>query len=197
MSTCPRELHAMLHVFQQWSIRNCVQINTDKTKTMVFFEPPALLRARGTQHQPGPTMFPYHVYSPFPTSDPCSYLIHEVFQFEYIGLVLDPKLTMHLANVEAIRCASQGQALGLAVSQAYSLQYDKNSSQLTPTQKLGLWKAIVLPHCFSRTCGTSKAKQILRKCKLVSTCPWLESCMHMATTLHFWQIQESQAPLYN
>jgi len=52
---------------------------------------------------------------------------------------------MHLATVEAIRRASQGQALTLAVS--YSLRYDKNSSQLTPTQNLlGLWKAIVLPH---------------------------------------------------
>jgi len=46
--------------------------------------------------------------------------------------------------VEAIRRASQGLALALAVS--YSLCYDKNSSQLTPTQNLGLWKSIVLPH---------------------------------------------------
>ena len=52
---------------------------------------------------------------------------------------------MHLATVEAIHRASQGQALTLAVS--YSLRYDKNSSQLTPTQNLlGLWKVIVLPH---------------------------------------------------
>jgi len=87
---------------------------------------------------------PFHVYSPFPISDPRSYPILEVSQFEYLGLILDPKLTMHLATVESIRCASQGQALALAVS--YSLQYDKNSSQLTPTQNLGLWKSIVLPH---------------------------------------------------
>ena len=53
-------------------------------------------------------------------------------KFEYLGLILDPKLTMHLATVETIRCASQGQALALTVS--YSLRYDKNSSQLTPTQ---------------------------------------------------------------
>ena len=79
-----------------------------------------------------------------PTSNPRSYPIHEVSQFEYLGLILDPKLTMHLTTVEAIRRASQGQALVLAVS--YSLCYDKNSSQLTPTQNLGLWKAIVLPH---------------------------------------------------
>jgi len=89
-------------------------------------------------------MPPFHVYSPFPTSDPRSYPILEVSQFEYLGLILDPKLIMHLATVEAIRRASKGQALALAVS--YSLRYDKNSSQLTPTQNLGLWKSIVLPH---------------------------------------------------
>ena len=107
---------------------------------MTFFETPALLRARGGQHQPGPTMPTFHVDSPFPTSDPRSYPIHE----EYLGLTLDPKLTIHLTTVEAIRRAAQGQALALAVS--YSIQYDKNSSQFTPTQNLGLWKAIVLPH---------------------------------------------------
>jgi len=111
---------------------------------MAFFETLALLRAWGGQHQPSPTMPSFHVYSPFPTSEPRSYPIHEVSQFEYLGFILDPKLTMHLATVEAICRASQGQALALAVS--YSLCYDKNFSQLTPTQNLGLWKAIVLPH---------------------------------------------------
>ena len=51
---------------------------------------------------------------------------------------------MHLAAVEAIRRASQGQALALAVS--YLLRHDKNSFQLTPSQNLGLWKVIVLSH---------------------------------------------------
>jgi len=146
MSICPRELQSMLHTCQHWSIRNRMQISTVKTKIMAFFETPALLRARGGQHQPSPTMPPFHVYSPFPTSDPRSYPItgHEVSQFEYLGLILDSKLTMHLATVQAIHRASQGQALALAVS--YSLHYDKNSSQLTPTRNLGLWKSIVLPH---------------------------------------------------
>ena len=90
----------MLHVCQQWSIRNRMQINTEKTKIMALFETPALLRAQRDQHQPGPTMPPFHVYSPFPTSDPHSYPTHEVFQFEYLGLILDPKLTIHLATVE-------------------------------------------------------------------------------------------------
>jgi len=74
---------------------------------MVFFEAPALLRARGGQHQPSSTMLPFHVYSPFPTSNPRSHPILEVSQSEYPGLILDPKLTMHLATVEAIRRASQ------------------------------------------------------------------------------------------
>ena len=57
---------------------------------------------------------------------------------------------MHLATVEAIRRASQGQALALAIS--YSLRYDKNSSQLTPSQNLGLLKSIVLPHFLQNLC---------------------------------------------
>ena len=111
---------------------------------MAFFETPALLRARGGQHQPSPTIPPFQMYSPFPTSDPHSYPIHEVSQFEYLCLILDPKLTMHLTTLEAICSASQGQALTLAVS--YSICYDKNSSKFTSTQNLGLWKSTVLPH---------------------------------------------------
>jgi len=158
---------------------------------MAFFETPALLRARGVQNQPSPTMYPFHVYSPFPTSNPSSYPIHEVCQFEYLGLILDPKLTMHLATVEAIRRASQGQALALAVS--YSLRYDKNSSQLTPTQNLGLWKSIVLPHFLQNLCYIHwhsdtdiKKMQTSLNLSLAS-----ESYMYMATTQDFWQTQES------
>ena len=128
---------------------------------MALFEIPALLRARGGQHQPSSTMPPFHVYSPFQTSDPRSYPIHEVSQFEYLGLILDPKLTMHLATVEAIRRASQGQAFALAFS--YSLRCDKNSSQLILTQNLCLWKSMYYL-TFSRTCVTFTATQTSKKC---------------------------------
>jgi len=144
MSTCPRELQAMLHVCQEWSFRNRMQINTQKTKVMVFFEAPSLHKARGGKHRPGPTLPPFHIHAPFPTSSPCSYLVTEVLQFEYLGLILDPKLTMHLATTEAIRRAAHGQSVTQTVS--YSLRYDKKRSQLTPTQNLGLWKSTVLPH---------------------------------------------------
>ena len=44
ISTCPRELQAMLHVCQAWSIRNRMQINTQKTKVMAFFDIPPFRR---------------------------------------------------------------------------------------------------------------------------------------------------------
>ena len=119
-----------------------MQINTQKTKVMAFFETPSLQKARGGQHRPGQSLPPFHIHAPFPI--PCTHLITEVLQFEYLGLILDPKLTMHLATTEAIRRAAHGQSLTQAVS--YSLRYDKKRSQLTPTQSLGLWKSAVLPH---------------------------------------------------
>jgi len=127
-----RELQAMLHVCQEWSIRNRMQINTQKTKVMAFFETPSLQKARGGQHQPGPTLPPFHIHAPFPISSTCFYLITEVLQFEYLGLILDPKLTMHLATTEAIRRTAHGQSVTQALS--YPLRYDKKRSQLTPTQ---------------------------------------------------------------
>ena len=44
ISTCPLELQEMLHACQLWSIRNRMQINTEKTKMMPFFETPSALR---------------------------------------------------------------------------------------------------------------------------------------------------------
>ena len=84
MSTFPCELQAMLHVCQEWSVRNRMQINTQKTKVIAFFETASLQKARGGQHQHGPTLPPFHIHAPFQTSSPCSYLITvaEVLQFE-------------------------------------------------------------------------------------------------------------------
>ena len=75
---------------------------------MAFFDTHSLQKARSGQHRPGPTLPPFHIHTPFPTSSPCSYLITEVLQFEYLGLILDPKLTMHIATTETIRHAAHG-----------------------------------------------------------------------------------------
>ena len=82
----------------------------------------SLHKARGRQHRPGPTLPPFLIHAPFPTLSPCSYLITEVLQFESLGLILDPKLTVHLATTEAIRRTAHGQSVTQAVS--YSLRYD-------------------------------------------------------------------------
>ena len=130
-----------------------MQINTQKTKVMAFFETqkikvmaffetPSLQKARGGQHRSGPTLTPIHIHTPFPNSSPCSYLITEVLQFEYLGLILDPKLTMHLTTTKAIQRAIHSQSVTLPVS--CSLRYDKKRSQLTPTLRMGLWKSTVL-----------------------------------------------------
>jgi len=92
--------------------------------------------------RPNPTPLPHP--RTLPNLLPLSYLITEVLQFEYLGLILDPKLTMYLATTESIRRAAHGQSVTQGVS--YSLRYDKKRSQLTPTQNLGLWKSTVLPH---------------------------------------------------
>ena len=144
ISTCPRELQEMLHACQLWSIRNRMQINTEKTKMMAFFETPATLRLRGGRHQPSPSLPPFHIYAPYPSLHPRSLLIREVLQFEYLGLLLDPKLSMHLAALNAITKATKGHALTQSVS--YSMRYDRKQSQLSPIQSLGLWKSVVLPH---------------------------------------------------
>jgi len=145
-------------------------------KETCFFETPSLQKARGGQHRPGPTLPPFHIHAPFPTSSPCSYLITEVLQIEYLGLILGPKLSMHLATTEAIRRAAHGQSVTQAVS--YSLRYDKKRSQLTPTQSLGLWKSTVLPH-FLQNLRYIQSTTDVTKLQSASTSPLLALSMSM------------------
>jgi len=81
MSTCPRELQAMLHVCQEWSFRNRMQINTQKTKVMAFFEIPSLQKARGGQHRPGPTLPPL----PHPRSQPHPLALTSLLRYSYLN----------------------------------------------------------------------------------------------------------------
>ena len=93
---------------------------------------PPPFRRFGGQDRPDQSLSPFHIHAPFPILSPFSHLITEVLQFEYLGLILDPKLTMDLATTETIRRAVHGQSLTQVVS--YSLRYDQKRSQLTPTQ---------------------------------------------------------------
>jgi len=172
MSTCLRELQAMLHVCQAWSIRNRMKINTQKTKVMAFFETPSLQKAGGGQHRPGPTLSPFHIHAPFPTSSPCSFLITEVLQFGYLGLILDLELTMHLASTEAIRRAAHGQSVTQAV--AYSLRYDNNAPN-SPQHKAWVYGNLLYYLISSRICDICRVLQMLLNFRLASTSPLLVS----------------------
>ena len=69
-------------------------------------------------------------------------------QIDYLGLRLDPMLTMKPAVASIQEKANKGHSLALAVS--YSLWYDKHHSNPTlcqsPVEMLNLWKSCVLPH---------------------------------------------------
>jgi len=77
-----------------------------------------------------------------------------------LALFCTPKLTMHPTTAEAIRRAFQGQALALMVS--CSVRYDENSSQLTGTQKPGLWKSILL-HRFLQNLQYIQSERDIKK----------------------------------
>jgi len=74
--------------------------------------------------------------------------LQEVKQIDYLGLRLDPMLTMKPAVASIQEKAKKGHSLALAVS--FSLRYDKHHSNPTlcqsPVEMLNLWKSCVLPH---------------------------------------------------
>jgi len=146
--------------------RNRTQINTQKTIVMAFFETPSLQKARGGQHQPraGPTLPP-----PFPTSVPRSYFITEVLEFEYFGLILDPKLTMHLAATKAMR---RRVVHGLSVTQAQRspiLSDIMKNVPSSPQHKTGDSGNLLYQPISFRICATSRVLLMLRNFRLAFT----------------------------
>jgi len=96
--------------------------------------------------------------------------LKKVNQIDYLGLRLNPMLTMKPAVASIQETANKVHSLALAVS--YSLRYDKHHSNPTlcrsPVEMPNLWKSCVLPHFLIYLRYISDASQ-LQALQVVST----------------------------
>jgi len=91
MSTCPRELQAMLQAGQEWSVRNCMKFNTQKRRVMAFFETLLQQKARGGQDEGS-------VASPPPCTSTCPSLGAHVHALPHAHLHAFPYLRPSLSS---------------------------------------------------------------------------------------------------
>ena len=93
----------------------------------------------------------------FPPHCQRSHPIREVSTFDYLGLRLDPRLSMSPAMFRTQEKVNKSQALVSVVY--YTLKYDTHSTRNLPDphsetyQVLQLWKSCVLPHFLQNGIG--------------------------------------------
>jgi len=112
MAGSPLQLQLMISHCQDWSERSRMQINTEKTKIMVFYET--------TQQKELRQPKTFHITTRFPTPDLIP--LQEVTEFTYLGITLDPALLMHKAAAHACQKINWAHLTIAAV--AHSLRHD-------------------------------------------------------------------------
>ena len=138
ISTNPQELQHMINEVQRWCELSRIEISTDKTKTLTFFP-----RTR----QPTP---PFHITKQFPT--PTATHLEHVSSFRYLGVTLDPFLTMTpLKDFIVLRIKQSSGKLQRQLRDLRSARplYSHHHSTLgkaqsSPTTNLAMWKSCVL-----------------------------------------------------
>ena len=132
-----------------------MQINTTKTKVMVFFETPATKAARDPPH--------FTVTFKFPLNKPHrSIQLKEPDTFTYLGLQLDPVLSMHAATNHMVQMINWAHLTIAAV--AHSLHHDTplrlQHCRSSPLVLFRLWQSCVLPFALINLRYLSTSAQI-------------------------------------
>jgi len=137
IATSAQELQDLIDACQAWCERSLMQINTDKTKIMVYYE---TLRSSRT-----PATF--FVTSRFPLSRPTQTYLKEPDTFIYLGIKLDPASSQHGPGDTTHQDKNQ---LGIPHHRSSSAQYTICSSHRSRTTRSSplvlfrIWQACVL-----------------------------------------------------
>ena len=145
IATSARELQDMIDACQAWCKRSRMQINTDKTKIMVFYE---TLRSSRIPAQ-------FFVTLRFPLSRPATQAhLKEPDTFIYLGLKLDPILSMDQVTQHIKKKINWAYLTIAAV--AHSIRYDSSlrsrTTRSSPVVLFRLWQACVLPFTTQNLC---------------------------------------------
>jgi len=133
----PAQRQSMIDACQDWSERSRMCINHGKTEVMMFYKTPPQCATR----------FPstFHITTRFPLSQPTRTLpLKEPLTFKYLGLTLDPYLTMEAAMKHICRKISAAHQTVAAV--AHSLRYDFSATDrgTDPYVLFHIWQPCVL-----------------------------------------------------
>ena len=130
-----RQLQHMIDACQDWSERSRMKINHDKTKIMVFYKTPAQRASQQPSH--------FWLTPWFPLNNPPTPLpLDEPKDFTYLGLKLDPQMTMQPATTHT--CQKINWANQTVSAIAHSLKHDTRETRTRPLILYRIWQSLFL-----------------------------------------------------
>ena len=179
----PTQLQYMIDACQEWSERSRMKINNDKTKIIVFYETLAQLASR---HPSISWLTPR-----FPLNNPPNPLpLGEPKEFTYLGLKLDPQLTMQPATAHT--CQKIHWAYQTVSAIAHSLKHDTPASLRGTRTSYRIWQSCVFSHATQNLRYLPYPTQVQQvKSALISS---LQRTLHCFTAAQITGIPPSAPP---